>query len=210
MHGSWQRVPILYIRLPFPFQNCPFPLGDMDPHLINGSWGPPEFCCQTASRSVQLFLQGSWPWQTDRPCYSLSPWSGVNNLPTVATHCGNWESNSQPSSNESNNLSARLPNYSLWCCRNMIATMMMVIMAFKTCKCVWQQIFVVITRDKFTIVTISIPVSDPSSNDHLFWATTFSLTNGWSPKAICNAGIVINNFFSVLKIRTSGFCNFLY
>jgi len=27
---------------PFPPQNCPFPCGDLDPHLIHGSLGPPE------------------------------------------------------------------------------------------------------------------------------------------------------------------------
>ena len=47
-------------------QNCPFPWGYV-PHLIHGSLGQPESSTQTASRSVQSFLQGSLVWQTDRP-----------------------------------------------------------------------------------------------------------------------------------------------
>jgi len=39
---------------------------DLDPHLTHGSLGPPESTTQTASRSVQPFLQGSRLWQTDR------------------------------------------------------------------------------------------------------------------------------------------------
>jgi len=38
---------------------------DLDPHLIHGSLGPPASSTQTASRSVQPFLQGSQ--LTDRP-----------------------------------------------------------------------------------------------------------------------------------------------
>jgi len=50
--------------------NCPFSLGDLDPHLICGSLGPPESALQTASRSVHPFLHSSLmcPTQTDRPC----------------------------------------------------------------------------------------------------------------------------------------------
>jgi len=33
--------------------------------------GPPETTSQTASPSVQPFLQGSLPRQTYRPCYSI-------------------------------------------------------------------------------------------------------------------------------------------
>jgi len=47
-------------------QNCLFPWGDLDPHLIHGSMGPPESIFQTAPQSVQLFLQGSRSLQTDR------------------------------------------------------------------------------------------------------------------------------------------------
>jgi len=51
--------------------------GGSGPHLIHGSLGlrPPESSTQTASQSVQPFLQGSLVWQTDRqtdrPRYSL-------------------------------------------------------------------------------------------------------------------------------------------
>ena len=51
---------------PSPRKNCPFPWGNLDPHLIRGSLGPPESPIQTASRSVQPFLQDSLVWQTDR------------------------------------------------------------------------------------------------------------------------------------------------
>jgi len=37
-------------------QNCPLPWGDLDLHLIHGSFGPPESSMQTASRSLQRFL----------------------------------------------------------------------------------------------------------------------------------------------------------
>jgi len=63
-------------------------------------------------------------------------------------------------------------------------------------------------------ITIPVPVSNPSLSNHLFWVTTFSLTNGWSPTAgfivIHNAGITINIFCLSQKVRTSGFYNFLY
>jgi len=42
-------------------------MGDLGPHLIRGSLGPHESPSQTASQSVQPFLQGSLVWQTDRP-----------------------------------------------------------------------------------------------------------------------------------------------
>jgi len=32
----------------FPPQNCPFPWGDLDPHLIHGSLGPPKSSTQMA------------------------------------------------------------------------------------------------------------------------------------------------------------------
>jgi len=50
---------------PFPQKTCPFRWGS-GPHLIHGSLGPSESSTPTASRSVQLFLQGSLVWQTDR------------------------------------------------------------------------------------------------------------------------------------------------
>ena len=37
VHSSWQSVSILYNGPPFPLQNCPFPWGHLDLHLINGS-----------------------------------------------------------------------------------------------------------------------------------------------------------------------------
>jgi len=45
------------IRRPFPLKIAPSH-GDLDPHLIHGSFDAPESSTQTASRSVQLFLQG--------------------------------------------------------------------------------------------------------------------------------------------------------
>jgi len=39
----------------FPLKIAPFH-GDLDPHLIHGSLGPPESSTQTTSRSVQPFL----------------------------------------------------------------------------------------------------------------------------------------------------------
>jgi len=38
----------------------------MDPHVTHGSFGQPEPTIQRASRSLQLFLQGSWLWQIER------------------------------------------------------------------------------------------------------------------------------------------------
>ena len=51
---------------PPPSKNCPFPWGWSGPHLIHGSLGPAKSSIQTASRSVQPFLQGSLVWQIDR------------------------------------------------------------------------------------------------------------------------------------------------
>jgi len=49
---------------PFPLKIAPSQWGDLDPHLLHGSLGPPESSTQIASRSVQPFLQGSLMWQT--------------------------------------------------------------------------------------------------------------------------------------------------
>ena len=56
----------------------PFPVGDIDPHLIHGSLGPAESILQSASRSVQPFLQTHERDQQtnrhtdkDRPRYSF-------------------------------------------------------------------------------------------------------------------------------------------
>jgi len=43
---------------PVKIENCPFPWGDLDPHLTRSSLDSLEFSAQTASRSVQPFLQG--------------------------------------------------------------------------------------------------------------------------------------------------------
>ena len=92
LHSSWLKVPILYNWRPFPpelplqpflhrWPQCvsilyngslfpvsklPLPMGGSGPNLIHGSLGPPKSSTQTASRSVQLFLQGSLVWETDR------------------------------------------------------------------------------------------------------------------------------------------------
>ena len=45
--------------VPLSPSKLPLPMGDLDPHLTHGSLGPPKSLTQTASRSVQPFLQGS-------------------------------------------------------------------------------------------------------------------------------------------------------
>jgi len=55
---------------PSPPQNCPSWV-DLDSHLIHGSSGPPESIIQTASQSVQRFLQASQSSQTDRSRHSI-------------------------------------------------------------------------------------------------------------------------------------------
>jgi len=47
-------------------------MGDLDPHLIHGSLGPPKSSTQTAYRSVESFLQGSLVWQTDHTTRSIT------------------------------------------------------------------------------------------------------------------------------------------
>jgi len=53
---------------PFPRKIAPSQ-GIPGPHIIHGYLDPTEFSTQTASRSVQPFLQGSLVWQTKRPHY---------------------------------------------------------------------------------------------------------------------------------------------
>ena len=54
------RVSLYFtVGCPFPTQNCHFPWGNLDLHLIQRFPGPPKSSTQTASRSVQQFLQGS-------------------------------------------------------------------------------------------------------------------------------------------------------
>jgi len=58
----------LYFTVGHPFpQNCPFPCGIWIPYN-SPTWipDPSELTTETASRSVEPFLQGSLPWQTDR------------------------------------------------------------------------------------------------------------------------------------------------
>jgi len=50
-------------------KNCPFSLGNLNPHVICGSLDPAESASQAMSRSVQLFLQ-----QTDRPTSNVPSW----------------------------------------------------------------------------------------------------------------------------------------
>jgi len=64
--GLLQSVPTLYHCLPFP-PKLHITMGNLDPHLIYISLGPPKYATQTASWSVQPFLQISWLWQTDKP-----------------------------------------------------------------------------------------------------------------------------------------------
>jgi len=76
---------------PYP-QNCLFPWGIWNPHLIHGSLGPPESSTQTVSRLVQSFLQASLLWQTDRQTDHATP--------SVTTGCINVHSTEiQPSKN---------------------------------------------------------------------------------------------------------------
>jgi len=74
LHRWPQSVPILCNGTPLPPQNCPFPWGDLDSHLIHGSLGQSKSSTQTASRSLLPFLQCSLVLTdrpTDRPRYSV-------------------------------------------------------------------------------------------------------------------------------------------
>jgi len=51
---------MLYNGPLFPSQNCPFPCGHLDPHLVHDSLGPSEPKTQMVSRSVQPLLN-RWP-----------------------------------------------------------------------------------------------------------------------------------------------------
>jgi len=55
-------------------------MGDLDLNLLHGSLGPPESSTQMASRLVQLFLQGSLVWPTDRQTDRLHYLVGNNRL----------------------------------------------------------------------------------------------------------------------------------
>jgi len=63
----WPRsVPILYNSLPVSPSKLPLPMLASGPHVIRGSFGPPESGTQMTTWSFQPFLQGSLVWQTDR------------------------------------------------------------------------------------------------------------------------------------------------
>jgi len=63
-HG---RASLYFIMVGPPFLPKTAPsYGTSWPHLILGSFSAPEPTTQTASRSVQPFLQNTRPWQTDR------------------------------------------------------------------------------------------------------------------------------------------------
>jgi len=54
------ECPIIYNGTPLPTSaKLSLPMGGSGPHLIHGFLDPPKSSTQTASRSVQLFLQGS-------------------------------------------------------------------------------------------------------------------------------------------------------
>jgi len=55
LHSSRQKVPILYNGRPFP-SKLPFPMGDLDQHLIHDSLWPSKPITQMASQSVQPFF----------------------------------------------------------------------------------------------------------------------------------------------------------
>jgi len=81
-HSSRQRVPILYIRPPLSASKLPIRMRHLeDSHLVRGSLGPPESKTQTASRSVQPFLQFSRSWMTDRSTDRLFYYSVCSNRP---------------------------------------------------------------------------------------------------------------------------------
>jgi len=65
LHGARQKVPILYNGTTIITPKFAPSHGDLNPHLIHGPLGPAKSSIQTASRSVQPFLQGSLVWQTE-------------------------------------------------------------------------------------------------------------------------------------------------
>jgi len=66
LHRWLQSVPMLNNGMPLPPWKLSISMGASGPHLIHGSLGPPKSSTQTASQSLQPFLQGSLVWQTDR------------------------------------------------------------------------------------------------------------------------------------------------
>ena len=53
-HG--RESPYFTTGRPFPPLKLPLPMGDLDPHLISGSLGPPKSSTHAAPRSVQPFF----------------------------------------------------------------------------------------------------------------------------------------------------------
>jgi len=119
--------PSFPMQITFSRQYWPFACGDLDPSLTHGSLGPPESTSQTASRSVQLFLQGSRLWQTNRltdrqtdtPRYSV-----CNNTPHL--HCSEMQPNNKlcnivvtDGTNQSHNVN-RIYNVSLYQATNFL------------------------------------------------------------------------------------------
>jgi len=56
LHGSQQRVPILYNGPLLSLSKLPIRMADVDSYQTHGSLGPTESKYQTTSRSVQPFL----------------------------------------------------------------------------------------------------------------------------------------------------------
>ena len=67
-----------------PPSKLPLPMGNQDPHIMHGSLGSPKSSTQMASHLVQLLLQGSLLWQTDREHTTLSVTIGHPHLATAA------------------------------------------------------------------------------------------------------------------------------
>jgi len=59
LHSSWHSVVEHAWSCPFQLKITPSH-GDLDPHLIHASFGPPKSITQMAFRSFQPFLHSSW------------------------------------------------------------------------------------------------------------------------------------------------------
>ena len=75
LHSSRQTVPILYKGRPFPKKLPLLVVGDLDTHLKHDSLGLSKPTTQTASRSVQPLLQGSY-------CNRLTDHANVGGIST--------------------------------------------------------------------------------------------------------------------------------
>jgi len=65
-------LPVIFNKAGRITPQLPILSGDLHPRRIHSSLGPSGSAFQTASRSVQPFLHGSWTWPTDRPRYLVS------------------------------------------------------------------------------------------------------------------------------------------